>query len=59
VVRPLLKRGVMTTRWLMTAFLLLTLGCSAALMLGGCDDDSSNNNNMDLSMPVDGHQAHD
>jgi hypothetical protein len=50
--------AVMATRWLMTAFLLLTLGLSAALMIGGCDDDSGNNN-MDLSMPADMTKTHD
>jgi hypothetical protein len=49
----------MTTRWLMTAFLLLTLAGSAALMLGGCDDDSGNKEGLDLSMPADMAKTHD
>jgi hypothetical protein len=40
------------TRWLLTAFVLLTLGGTAALTMTGCDDDSGNPT-ADMPLPRD------
>jgi len=36
----LLKAAAMMTRWLLAAFVLITILGSAALTLGGCDEDN-------------------
>ena len=47
------------TRWLLTAFVLLTIAGTAALSMSGCDDDSGETALIDMTVEHDSRSAHD